>query len=111
MRKALFIATISTAGFLFGCSESSPPVNSVEAAQSEAHPTVIQDKRILTDSAISGIAEILGVNESYVGDLKKIQVRVFNGTKVESEFFYKFEWFDTDGNVVESPMSIWKAKT
>ncbi|HUB27670.1 MAG TPA: YcfL family protein [Tepidisphaeraceae bacterium] len=111
MRMAIFIGTISTAAILCGCETTSPPINSVENAQKSGQVTVVPDRRIITDSAISGIAEVLGVNETTVNGLKKIQVRVFNGSSAEGEFFYKFEWFDSTGMLVDTPTSIWRPQT
>src|SRR5271169_839739 len=92
-----------------GCT---PPINSVERAHPEGQPHPVADKRIITDSAISSIAQIIGVNESTVsGDLAKIQVTVFNSTSSAGTFNYKFEWYDADGMLVDSPMSIWKQQS
>jgi uncharacterized protein YcfL len=111
MRKVIFIGTIWALALALGCETTSPPINSVENAQKSGQVTVVPDRRITTDSAISGIAEILGVNESTVGGLKRIQVRVFNGSSAEGEFFYKFEWFDSTGTIVDTPTSIWRPQT
>ena len=86
-------------------------VNSVQRAQPLGQQQVVNDKRVEPDSDVSSFAQVMGVNESAVGDLTKIQVRVFNNKRKMKQFNYKFEWFDLQGMSVDSPMSIWKAVT
>jgi uncharacterized protein YcfL len=103
---ALIIALIFAA---VGCST---PVNSVERAQPFGHPKPVADRRIITNSAISDIAEVVAVNESVVSaNLIKVEIRVYNPGLYEATFNYKFEWFDAHGMIVDSPMSIWQPKT
>lgn len=97
-------------GFAAGCT-SSQPLNSVERAQPTAHPNAVEYRQVITDSDISGIAEVLGVNQSTVGDLLKVQVSVFNGTSAEGTFDYKFEWYDSNGILLDTPTSIWRPQT
>ena len=52
------------------------------------------------------------VNEAQTpGGLLKIQVTLYNSTHRAAAFNYKFEWFDANGMIVDSPLSIWSPQT
>lgn len=82
-------------------------VNSVERAQPVAQRQIVSDKRVLTDPSLSSSASIVGVNESTTADgLLKVQVELFNRTRSLKHFSYRFEWFDQNGMLVNTPGSI-----
>ncbi len=102
MKKAIILLAAS---FLaFGCSTT----NSVERAEPTAQKQVVNDKRIISDGALSGYASVVAVNESRVsGGLLKVQVELFNRTPSRRTFNYKFEWMAPDGMQVEGATSTW----
>ncbi len=81
-------------------------VNTVERAQPVAQRDMVADKRVLTDSSLNRRVRILGVNQSTgPGGFLKVQVEVANTTRSVQTFAYRFEWFDEQGNLVETPNS------
>ena len=107
MRRIVLAMGVTAAGLSFWMGGCTPPVNSVERAQPIARPTVIADRRVLADSGLASATQVVGVNQAMSGDLLKIQVSLFNSTGSRANFNYKFEWFDGNGMIVDSPMSIW----
>ena len=55
----------------------------------------------ITDGALNDYAYIAGINESRVGGLLKIQVRIVNSTSAYRSVNYKFTWIDKDGMEIE----------
>jgi uncharacterized protein YcfL len=86
-------------------------VNTVERAEPMATPQVVNDKRVEADSGLVEKAKCVGVRETVVGDLVKIQVEIYNSTTQTQTIHYRFEWYDSAGIFVDSPMSIWKSET
>jgi uncharacterized protein YcfL len=109
MKKSAFrflvIAMLGIA-LLAGCST----VNTVEPANPEARPTRVDDKRIITDSDLNDIAYVQNVYVTTVsGNLKRVQVTIRNLTSTVKNVNYKFTWFDGQGIVVDSPMSLYQS--
>ncbi len=100
--KTIFI-TLLSALFLTACST----VNTVERANSQAQPQMINDKRIITDSGLDDYAYVAAVNKSVVGGLLKIQLKVVNRTVALRAFNYKFSWFDKEGMEVSQNSATW----
>lgn len=106
VRPLLILAALAA----MGC--SSGTINTVGRAQSEGRPNVVADRRVITDPGLDQAVQPVGVSESIVsGDLTKIQVEVYNTTNNAVKFYYKFEWYDDQEMVVDSPMSIWTDRT
>lgn len=85
-------------------------VNTVERAQPLATPNYVDDKRVITDTSLAATVKVVSVNQSVVsGDLLKIQVMVTNTRSSARSFNYKFEWYDQDGMLVQTPTSVWKS--
>ncbi|MDB6028153.1 MAG: hypothetical protein JWM68_4376 [Verrucomicrobiales bacterium] len=81
-------------------------VNTVERAQPVAQKQMIADKRVLTDAGLARGASIVGVNESSTPDgFLKVQVEILNRTRSLKHFSYRFEWFDQNGMLVNTPTS------
>lgn len=103
-------ATIATMGLgllLAGCSTN---VNTYERAQSEASPSYVADKRIITDNTLAGTFRVVSINQGTVsGNLLKIQATVENLKNNARTLNYKFEWVDQDGMAVDSPNETWKS--
>jgi uncharacterized protein YcfL len=106
--RTIFTCVVLAAFAAMGCQS----VNTVERAQPEGQPQVVQDHRIITDLDLNSRVQPVGVNESIVsGDLTKIQVNVYNPSSYETRFYYKFEWYDNQEMYVDTPMSIWTDRT
>ena len=103
MKYLLYIFTLLCAVAFSGCST----VNTAERAQAQSSPQMVNDKRIITDGALNDYAYIAGINESRVGGLLKIQVRIVNSTSAYRSVNYKFTWIDKDGMEIESATSPW----
>jgi uncharacterized protein YcfL len=88
-----------------GCQQT---VNTVQRAEPQARPAVIQDKRVVTDRSLAETVQVVNVIETVVsGDLRKVQVTVTNNRSVARNFNYRFEWYDQDGMLVRTP-GPWK---
>lgn len=102
MKKLL--AVFWAALTLAGCSS----VNTVERADPQSRPQMVNDKRIVTDDDLNDYAYVAGVNESIVGgNLLKIQVKLVNTSTAYRTVNYKFSWFDESGMEVSSPTASW----
>ncbi len=88
---------------LGGCAS----VNTVEAANPTGQKQMIADKRVITDSSLNGVAEVLGVNTSMAGDLLQVQAEVRNRTRGVKNVSYQVEWYDKEGMLVRSPSQTW----
>lgn len=86
-------------------------VNTVERAVPVNPPTPLDDRRVITDTGLGRIAQVVRVNQSVVsGDLLRIDVDIFNNGSTQQRFNYVFEWFDQDGMAVFTPMSRWQGR-
>jgi len=91
-----------------GCGNT---VNTVERAQPVGEKQMVSDKRIITDAGLNDYAKVIGVNQTTVsGNILKIQVELRNTTRSAKRINYKFEWFDMDGMIVDSPTTMWKTE-
>ena len=69
---------------------------------------MVDDIRIVTDSAVDDYAYVAGINEAKTqGGLLKIQAEIVNRSSAYRNVNYKFEWFDSDGMAINSPNSVW----
>ena len=86
-----------------GCRTS---MNTVERAQPVAQRQMMADKRVLTDAGLADSASFVGLNETTTPDgLLKVQLEVLNRTHSLKHFSYRFEWFDQNGMLVNTPTS------
>ncbi len=103
----LSVLALLLGGALTGCST----VNTVERADPVGTVSYVDDKRIITDSGLNRIVNIVSVNEATVqGGLLKIQVQLRNDTSGVKAFNYRFEWYDMDGMLVNAPTSSWQIR-
>ncbi len=86
-------------------------VNTTERANPVGTPNYVQDKRIITDSDVAKIANIVSVQETTRGDLLQVQVNIENTRSITQSFNYQFEWFDLQGMQVSTPTSMWSSIT
>ncbi len=99
-----FFALPALVVVLAGCAT----VNTVEPADSQARPNYVNDKRVITDSALNDIAQVKSVYQSTVsGNMLRIQVNVRNITVAVKNFSYEFQWFDAQGMAITSPAPLW----
>jgi uncharacterized protein YcfL len=104
----MFVAATLAIAFA-GCGGT---VNTVERAQPIGQPHVVNDKRIITNSSLNDYVSIVGVNQAVdAGGLMKVQVDVTDTHSGPAAFYYKFEWYDDQEMVVDSPMSVWTEET
>ena len=83
-------------------------VNTIEPAQPVAHRQMLSDKRVITDTGLYGRVRPIGINVATVSTgFLKIQLEVENLSSSAQAFAYRVEWFDANGMIVETPMSIW----
>jgi len=102
---ALFAAGLALA--LTGCSTN---VNTYERAESQAEPSYVADKRVITDNTLAGTFRVVSINQATVsGNLLKVQATVANLKNKLRTLNYKFEWVDVNGMAVDSPNETWKA--
>ncbi len=104
MKNIFFITLLALVGSFFGCST----VNTVERVTPEAKAQMVNDKRIITDSALNDYAYVASVNQAYVGGLLKIQARLVNSTAATRKIRYKFSWFDENAMEINSTTSNWQ---
>jgi len=81
-------------------------VNTVERAAPAGQRQMVNDKRIITDGGLNRSVRIVGVNE-VPGEFLKIQVELLNSTSSLKSFNYRFEWFDANGVLVNTPASTY----
>jgi len=71
--------------------------------------TYTSDSQNITDSELNDVARVTNIRKSRVsGDLLRVQADVVNTDDDDEVFNYKFEWFDADGNMLDSPFSNWQ---
>ena len=86
-------------------------INTVENEQRVNQPTALKDKRVVTDGFLERYARVISVNQATLpGDILKIQVVLENTSWFDQTFIWKFEWFDANGMIVETPLSTWQSR-
>jgi uncharacterized protein YcfL len=102
---ALFAATAALLLPLTGCQTN---VNTVSRAEPLARPTLVNDKRVVTDRSLGELIGVVSVNETIVsGNLRKVQVTLENLRDNNREIRYRFEWVDQDGMAVGVGSELW----
>ena len=83
-------------------------VNTVERATPIGTKQVIADKRVITDDTLKRKVNIVGLNEGMTpGGFLQVQIEVLNQKNSMQTFSYRFEWFDMNGMLVDTPTSVW----
>ncbi len=103
MKIALF-ALLAALFLTSACST----VNTVERANPQSSPTLVNDKRVITDSTLNDYAYVASVNETKRGNLLMIQARIVNSTSALRSINYKFTWIDKNGMEVPSATAAWR---
>jgi uncharacterized protein YcfL len=93
------------AGLATGCQT----VNTYEPSQSNADKHVVFDKRVISDESLSAKAQLQQLISAHTADgFMKVQAQIYNGTNKRMRINYRFEWFDAQGMLIDTPMSTWK---
>ena len=83
-------------------------VNTVERATPIGTKQMIADKRVITDDTLKRKVSIVGLNEGMTpGGFLQVQIEVLNQKNSMQAFSYRFEWFDMNGMLVDTPTSVW----
>ena len=83
-------------------------VNTVERATPIGTKQMIADKRVITDDTLKRKVSIVGMNEGITpGGFLQVQIEVLNQKNSMQAFSYRFEWFDMNGMLVDTPTSVW----
>jgi uncharacterized protein YcfL len=107
LRRPGALCAVGLALVLTGCATN---VNTYERAESQAAPSYVADKRIITDNTLAGSFRVSAINQATVsGNLLKVQATVENLKNRLRTLNYKFEWVDVNGMAVDSPNETWKA--
>jgi uncharacterized protein YcfL len=102
---ASVLATALVAGGI-GCKS----VNTTERDKPTYNADSIKTKHVITDKYARDYANVIDVRQATVSDdIMKVQVEVRNDNVRTGNMDYKFEWFDEQGMIVNSPGSIWKS--
>ncbi len=69
---------------------------------------MIADKRAITDDTLKRKVSIVGLNEGMTpGGFLQVQIELLNRKNSMQDFSYRFEWFDMNGMLVDTPTSVW----
>lgn len=89
-----------------GCTTSYQGVNTVEPVARTESKKLLNDKRIVRDSATARSVRVLNVFEDVTPEgLLRIGVEVQNQNTATFRFNYRFDWFDNAGFPVSTPAS------
>ncbi len=120
--KRMYIPLLLLAlAFAAGCQNT---VNQVENEEKAAAPTVIRDRRFVTDGFLADRLRLQGVNTAEVNGFLQVQV---SATNVRTGFFaqiwsgltsenpypvdYKFTWLDAHGMALDNAQTLWRQVT
>jgi uncharacterized protein YcfL len=107
MRIPLYVLAFGAISFvLAGCHHT---VNTVEVGT--ASSAAGEYRWIQTDERLSEIASVVSARKTKADDLLKVQVELMNHHSKPRKFYYRFEWLEADGMMVESPTPIWMLRT
>lgn len=104
------LCLIVTCGLLLLTTAACEMTNTAERAEPIAQSDPVAIKKVQVDPTLKAQAEIVSANQGIVsGNLLKVQVVVRNNWALRKTFNYKWEWFDVNGMVVDSPTSrVWQ---
>ena len=92
-------------GALPACSKTT--MNAVERADPVGQKQMVNDKRVLTDASLGRKVYVVGVNEEITaGGVLRVQVGLYNRTRSNQRFNYRFEWFDQSGMEVGASSAL-----
>ncbi len=85
-------------------------VNTAERSEPIAQSDPVALKKVEPDPTLKAQVQIISANQGIVsGNLLKVQVVVRNNIALRKTFNYKFEWYDINGMMVDSPTTrVWQ---
>ena len=88
-----------------GCSDT---INSVENARQVGVKNMVDDKRVITDTALNDKVNVIGINNSFTpAGFMRIRVDVLNRRSSTQHFRHLVEWFDANGMPVTTASGNW----
>jgi uncharacterized protein YcfL len=94
---------------LLGGAGCATQVGTVEPLDRRAPSDVVFESVRFGDASLARGVLIEGSNQSVVsGNLKRAQVVLSNSRPRPQNLAYRFEWYDSDGMIIESVTSVWK---
>ncbi len=85
--------------------------NTYSREETRTQRNVIDDKRIVSDPLLNLRAQVVEITETVTpSGFSKVQVEVLNKLIWRKKFEYKFEWFDGDGNLIDSTSDAYQVK-
>ncbi len=107
IQSTVFVSFLTGASLLNSCTT----VNTVERDTPVGAKQMVADKRVITDDTLIRKVSIVGINENTTsGGFLQVQIEVINRKNSMQDFSYRFEWFDMNGIVVNTPTSVWIPK-
>lgn len=110
MRNTLLIVTMLGLLLTGVAGSGCEMTNTAERAEPIAQSDPVVLKKVQPDPSLKGQVEIVSANQGIVsGNLLKVQVVVRNNWALRKTFNYKWEWFDVNGMVVDTPATrVWQ---
>lgn len=102
-RCALFALSLA---LLAGCEMT----NTTERAEPIAQSDPVALKKVQPDPTLKAQVQIISANQGIVsGNLLKVQVVLRNNIALRKTFNYKWEWYDANGMMVDTPTTrLWQ---
>jgi uncharacterized protein YcfL len=98
------ILTGSLLGAIVLLANGCASMNTVEPASPTAQRQMVDDKRVITDTALWNRVRVIGINTATgPGGFLKMQVEVLNDSFFAQSFSYRIEWFDENGMIINLP--------
>ena len=106
--KSINTIIVNTVAGILLLNTACSTVNTIEPAQPVAQRQMLSDKRVITDTGLYGSVRPVGINVATVSSgFLKIQIEVQNLTSSTQTFAYRIEWFDANGMILHTPLTIW----
>lgn len=84
-------------------------VNTYEPADSQAVKHIVIDKRVETDPDLADKARMQQLITAHTPEgFLKVQAQLYNSHNDRARINYRFEWIDSSGMLIDTPMSSWK---
>jgi uncharacterized protein YcfL len=85
-------------------------VNTAERSEPIAQSDPVALRKVEPDASLRAQVQIISANQGIVsGNLLKVQVVVRNNIALRKTFNYKWEWYDINGMMVDTPTTrVWQ---
>lgn len=92
--------------FATGCATS---VNTATRSEAQASPSLVNDKRVVTDQSLARKLSIVSINEGKAsGNLLRVQATLRNNSSKPQTYLYKFDWISDEGMELSGPTGGWQ---